>query len=43
MIVAVPAACAAVIAAARLHWVLALVLVTIAVIEARADGKAARR
>lgn len=42
MIVAVPAAVAAVVAAATLHWVLALALVAIAVVEARADGKAVR-
>jgi hypothetical protein len=42
VIVAVPAAIAAVLAAARLHWILALALVAIAVVEARADGKATR-
>lgn len=43
MIIAVPAAVAAVIAAARMHWIVALALVAIAVLEAHADGKAAAR
>lgn len=41
MIIAVPAAVAALIGAARGHWILALALIVIALVEARADTRLA--
>lgn len=41
MIIAVPAAVAALIGVSRGHWILALVLIVIALAEARADTRIA--